>query len=270
MYLRSFFAVGAIILIGMLLGNLFRDSRESLPPENSEYWVGRYHLYDPEMAPAEIKDQVMRGFHIMMETRSSLPENAGDKISCTNCHFSGGNTFGGRKGGLSLVGVVHEYPKTLESGKKFTLAERMNSCFMRSLNGKPLSLDSPDMNALVTYLEWISKGIPKRANYPWMGTKKLRTRHTPDPKNGAKIYEMNCALCHGKNGEGQERPYDLSYPPLWGDYSFNDGAGMNTLETFAYFVYENMPYNDPELTVEDALDVASFVIRQPRPKLAPK
>ena len=96
----------------------------------------------------------------------------------------------------------------------------------------------------------------------------MRSKHIPNPKNGALVYETQCALCHGKNGEGQERPNDLSYPPLWGESSFNASAGMNKIDTFAYFVYENMPYNDPKLTVEEALDVAAFVTSQPRPKMA--
>ncbi len=33
----------------------------------------------------------------------------------------------------------------------------------------------------------------------------------------------------------------------------------------APFVHLNMPYQEPTLSEEDAIDVASFVIRQPRP-----
>jgi thiosulfate dehydrogenase len=99
-----------------------------------------------------------------------------------------------------------------------------------------------------------------------MGTKEIRSRHTPDPKAGSKVYETHCAMCHGKDGGGQERPDGLSYPPLWGENSFNDAAGMNQPATFAYFVYENMPYGDPGLTIEEALDVAAFVTSQPRPQ----
>lgn len=61
-------------------------------------------------------------------------------------------------------------------------------------------------------------------------------------------------------------------PPLWGPQSFNDGAGMNRLITAANFIHDNMPdgtsYDHPQLSVEQAWDVAAFVVAQPRPAKA--
>ena len=61
-------------------------------------------------------------------------------------------------------------------------------------------------------------------------------------------------------------------PPLWGSDSFNDGAGMARLITAANFIHFNMPhgadYLHPQLTVEQAWDVAAYVISQPRPHKA--
>jgi hypothetical protein len=57
--------------------------------------------------------------------------------------------------------------------------------------------------------------------------------------------------------------------PLWGSDSFNDGAGMARLITAANFVHFNMPrgtdYLNPQLTVEQAWDVAAYMVSQPRP-----
>jgi thiosulfate dehydrogenase len=266
MYKRSLYLLGLTLFLGFASTSL-RSKNIDKPFENGNFENVRYkyQLFDPEMAPDAIKPLVMRGYKLLLETNQHLPEYVGDTLSCTHCHFSAGNTFGGRENGLPLVGVTHHYPKRLESGKEYTLAERINGCFLRSMNGKPLPLDSENMKAMVAYLEWISSGIPKLPSYPWMGVRHFRTHHTPDPKNGAAIYATHCAMCHGKEGQGQERPLDLSYPPLWGEKSFNDAAGMNKTETFAYFVYENMPYGDPGLTIEEALDVAAFVTQQPRP-----
>jgi thiosulfate dehydrogenase len=64
---------------------------------------------------------------------------------------------------------------------------------------------------------------------------------------------------------------DLGYmmPPLWGSDSFNDGAGMARLITAANFIHFNMPhgadYLHPQLTAEDAWDVAAQLVSQPRP-----
>jgi thiosulfate dehydrogenase len=61
-------------------------------------------------------------------------------------------------------------------------------------------------------------------------------------------------------------------PPLWGSDSFNDGAGMARLITAANFVHFNMPHGTdylyPQLTVEQAWDVAAYMISQPRPTKA--
>src|SRR5258707_11544297 len=61
-------------------------------------------------------------------------------------------------------------------------------------------------------------------------------------------------------------------PPLWGNDSFNDGAGMARLITAANFIHFNMPhgtdYLNPQLTPEDAWDVAAYMVSQPRPHKA--
>ncbi|HZK60589.1 MAG TPA: cytochrome C, partial [Anaerovoracaceae bacterium] len=71
--------------------------------------------------------------------------------------------------------------------------------------------------------------------------------------------------CHGNDGHGT-----LRAPPLWGDASFNDGAGMHKLENLAAFAFYNMPRANPDLTAEQALDVGAFVSSQPRPHFVSK
>src|SRR5438552_18792666 len=61
-------------------------------------------------------------------------------------------------------------------------------------------------------------------------------------------------------------------PPLWGGDSFNDGAGMARLITAANLLHFNMPhgvdYLNPQLSPEQAWDIAAYVISQPRPHKA--
>lgn len=226
----------------------------------------RFELVDPETAPESIRPLVMQGYQLMMQTHKYAPDYAEDWISCTNCHFAGGNTFGDINDGISLVGVTTRYPRHMSGEPEYTLADRINACFEKSMNGRPLPKDSSQMKALLAYLEWISVDAEHMEKIPWLGLKKLRSQHTPDPKNGKTIYEINCAMCHGSHGEGQRRELDLSYPPLWGEHAYNDDAGMNKLSIFASFIYHNMPYQDPQLSIEEALDVAAFVKSQPHPK----
>ncbi|MHB9013338.1 MAG: c-type cytochrome [Ignavibacteriaceae bacterium] len=217
-------------------------------------------------APAEIKDAVMLGYNIMMNTQKYAAGYVGNKLNCTNCHFNGGITEGGRNGGLSLVGVAATYPR-YRKGQNYSedIVTRTNDCFERSMNGKPLPSDSKEMTAIVTYYQWISNGLPIYANIPWLGIKYIKSTHTPNTANGKQIFAQNCAVCHGNNGQGTQ-----VVPPLWGNDSFNDGAGMDKLKDIAAFTLNNMPMTNPILTDEEALDVAAFIINQPRPHFAAK
>ncbi|XOV08187.1 c-type cytochrome [Campylobacter jejuni] len=41
-----------------------------------------------------------------------------------------------------------------------TLADRINGCFERSMNGKRMPSDAPEMKAMLTYMQWLSQGVP--------------------------------------------------------------------------------------------------------------
>lgn len=268
MYRLSFYIISALVVILAIVDIAYHETHQNSEREvaaNHNFDRAIFQLYDPEMAEGKNKELVMLGYQIMQDTKKIVPGNVGNKLSCINCHFAAGNTFGGERNGLCLVGVVHLYPKTLDNRKLFSLSERINGCFMRSMNGKPLNLESREMKSLIAYLEWISADIPKLSKYPWLGIKPLRSNHTPDPENGKRLYELKCAMCHGLDGRGQDRPDDLSYPPLWNENSFNNGAGMTRLPVISYFIYKNMPFEDPCLSIEEAIDVGSYVIQQPRP-----
>lgn len=223
-----------------------------------------FELVDPGQAFQSIRETVQLGYQIMLNTPENIKHYEGARISCTSCHFAGGNTSGGKNTGIPLAGVAAVYPKhNSRSGTVETLAQRINQCFERSLNSHPLPLESQEMIALVTYFQWISRGIAIYSKVPWLGMPLLKSSHTPNPAEGKKVYEIYCAMCHGKEGRGEVHN---EIPPVWGLESFNDGAGMNAEPMLAAFIYRNMPYGDPGLTTAQALDVAAFIARQPRPK----
>lgn len=226
-----------------------------------------FDLEDPEQAPLNIRDSVLRGYRLIMNTPFYAPNYARDQLSCANCHFFGGDTLGRKNEGISLVGVTAIYPRYSErEGQVISLVQRINSCFERSLNGRPLPENSQEMHDIVNYLTWISKEVSHLKNIPWLGLELLKSQHEPNAENGKQVYETYCAMCHKQDGQGGGAlaPMGKTIPPLWGPNSFNDGAGMSHLPKFASFVYENMPYQDANLTEEEALDVAAFVLQQPR------
>ncbi len=228
-----------------------------------------FNLVDPEQAPHNIKDSVMRGFNLMMNTAHYAPEYAHNELSCANCHFLGGDTLGGKNGGISLVGVTTEYPQySNRAGRVISLQERLNNCFQRSMNGKAPPPNSRIMKDIINYLTWISKEVESVKNIPWLGLPQIKNNHQPNAIEGKVLYEKNCASCHRSDGEGGGALDDVegkTIPPLWGSNSFNDGAGMNSLGMLAPFIYLNMPYQQARLTEEEALDVAAYVIEQKRP-----
>lgn len=266
-----------LVVVLSILALLWFAMRETVPPSidhDSRHFENMkidgqlvsFDLLDPEMAPKEIHDQVMYGFKIMMNTKKVVPQYSGNDLSCTNCHFLAGNTLGGKNGSISLVGVTTAYPQYSErDGKNIDLSDRINNCFMRSMNGNPLPENSKEMLAILTYLGWISSSVSQYKDIPWLGLKHLKTEHRPNPENGQILYMQHCAICHRQDGEGEK-----DIPPVWGMRSFNNGAGMNTLPRIASFIYCNMPKNEAiVLTQEEALDIGSFVIQQPRPQFVP-
>lgn len=233
-----------------------------------------FNLVDPEQAPHDIRDSVMRGYKLVMNTAYYAPEYAHNELSCSNCHFLGGDTLGGKNGGISLVGVTTVYPQfSKRAGKVINLTDRMNNCFQRSMNGKAPPPNSRIMTDILNYLSWISKEVETIKDIPWLGLPEIKNEHKPDAKAGKKVYEDCCAACHRSDGAGGGFLDDIegkTIPPIWGPKSFNDGAGMNMIGMLAPFIYLNMPYQQAILTEEQALDVAAYIIEQERPHFGNK
>jgi thiosulfate dehydrogenase len=213
--------------------------------------------------------------HIGPEVTDRAKRFAGNNLACGNCHLEAGT----KKFGIALFGLYGEYPRySARQGADITIEQRLNSCMTRSMNGRELPANSPEMRALVAYIKFLSTGVPPGQIVPGLGVGKMpELDRAADPARGEAGYAATCAVCHGPNGAGLRRSLpttDLGYvvPPLWGSDSFNDGAGMARLITAANFLHFNMPhgadYLNPQLTVEQAWDIAAYMISQPRPHKA--
>lgn len=235
------------------------------------------------LAPGPWKDMVLYGQRLITQTyaivgpdvRDPKMRYAGNNLSCQNCHLNAGN----QRFGMPLVGVYGDFPTFMgRENNVRTLEDRINGCFQRSMNGRPLPVDSKEMKALVAYIQFLSTGVPVGTSVDGRGLPQLKLlTRAADPDRGEKVYAKNCALCHQADGQGKRNgvPGDTKgylYPPLWGPDSFNDGAGMHRLITAARFIHANMPfgttYKNPTLSVEDAWDVAAYINSQPRPHRA--
>ncbi len=200
---------------------------------------------------------------------------SGNNLDCQSCHIQAGT----KQFGLPFVGVFADFPNyRARSGSGGTIEDRINGCMTRSMNGKPLPLESREMTAIVAYLKFLSTGVPVGSKTLGRGPGSMpELTRAADPAHGHTVYTANCAACHGTNGLGLRagKPADgqgYTMPPLWGPDSFNDGAGMGRLITAANFIHSNMPdgttWQNPALSSQDAWDVAAYLETQPRPHRA--
>lgn len=84
---------------------------------------------------------------------------------------------------------------------------------------------------------------------------------------GKEAYKVNCAICHAEDGGGQVDGDAIIFPALWGDDSYNWGAGISRIFTLASFTKSNMPLGQPNsLSEQDAWDIAQYINSQERPQ----
>ncbi|RQQ56799.1 c-type cytochrome [Burkholderia stagnalis] len=229
------------------------------------------NLLDQPNAP-----QLVRGMRLHLDTKALLPNHVGDALNCASCHLNAGTVAHASP----FVGLAAQFPGYApRAGKVISLAERINGCFRRSMNGKPLPVDSNDMKAMVAYFDWMRGGARPKNKIAGRGVGKIDTTLVPDLAHGKAVYAAQCASCHGADGAGMRRADGTAiYPPLWGDQSFNIGAGMARLYTAAAFVKQNMPIGAHDrfplgqggLSDQDAIDVAAWFTTQPRPDFPDK
>jgi thiosulfate dehydrogenase len=246
-----------------------------------------WNVPDIASLPNDEHGRVVRyGRDLIMHTSALIGPDAhdaamrfsGNGLECQNCHIDGG-TF---RFALPFVGIWKLYPAfSVRSDSIATMADRINNCMERSMNGRPLPPEGREMAAIEAYIRFLSAGQPESGALIGRGTPKLPLPdRAADPVNGAKVYQRICAACHGADGAGvryseldaakaQQR---YLFPPLWGPDSYNDGAGMSHNIDAAWFVHANMPrgvdFTSPVLTTSDAYDVVAFVNAQPRPHFA--
>ncbi len=245
--------------------------------DTESYTIYKLNYDTDKLSHNKKNDEIKYGFELFQNTPEYIGANnkhnntvySGNNLSCTNCHLNAGT----KAYSAPLIGVNNRFPQYRgRENEMGTLEERINGCMERSMNGIVLPVDSKEMNAMISYMKWISRYAPDDGIVKGLGFLPITIpNRSVNLNNGEKIYEMHCVICHEKDGSGQKMPNSdrYLYPPLWGNDAYNHGAGMTRVITAAKFIKANMPqgieFSEPTLTDEECYDVAGYVNQQLRP-----
>jgi len=188
---------------------------------------GKPNIPDPPKAypKGELGRMVKLGEDIIYHTHTHplTKDFVGNDLDCTSCHIDGGKekTLG------TFIGTAAAFPAYSKREKTVqTLQDRINNCFMRSMNGKRPIIDTEASVAMAAYVTWLSQGLPIQMNpakpiNPFYTKLWINKKLVPLAKkathenylNGQKLYTQKCAVCHGEDGaeinfaDGEETEY---------------------------------------------------------------
>ena len=226
-------------------------------------------------------DLIRYGHELIVDTAGQIGKNAkdadkryaGNELACANCHLNAGlQPFA-----APFVSTFATFPMMVDD-QVITLTERINGCMRRSMNGKNLPVNSKEMEAMIAYMKYLGHDTPEGVRIAGMGLLSLQDPPSAaDATRGEQVYAKYCASCHKPDGQGERKTspaVGYSIPPLWGDDSFNAGAGMAKLAYAASYIRANMPflinYKEPVLSVQQAWDLAAYMTSKPRPPAPPE
>ncbi len=250
-----------IIFILLLTGSfLLTVVSAEMPTVKSE----KYQV-PSEYPPHELGEIVRLGRAIVEQTNVHplSKEYVGNSLTCSSCHLKAGTDLRA----ATFLGIATAYPAWSPREKRvITLEDRVLNCFMRSQNGIRPPLGSKVSTAITAYITWLSSGNTIRMNHEkplgpnHVRPLKIRTE-LANAKRGATLFSNQCADCHGSEGTGSE-----AGPPVWGENSYNTGAGMSHNDKLAAWLKVAMPPDETNLSEQDALDIAAYVNSHGRPE----
>jgi len=219
----------------------------------------------PDAIPAgPFGDAVRLGRNIFNDTQTYARAYVGNGLNCVNCHLDEGR----KANSAPLWAAYGMFPTYREKNHKVnTYEDRISGCFRFSMNGKAPPPGGKELVALASYSYWLAKGAPIGVELPGRGYPKLDDPlQEPDIQRGQALFEANCVICHGADGQGTQVKGRYVFPPLWGKNSFNGGAGMTKDHNAAAFIKANMPLGQGGLLKDqEAWDIAKFMNSHARP-----
>lgn len=250
-------------------------------------------------------DKVRLGYKLFVNTQQLNGKYVGNKLNCSNCHMNAGQQANASPLWAAYFAYpayrkkndkVNSYQERIQGCFTYSMngtAPAKGSPELVALSaysywlGMSGLMDKYQVEGAVPELsdEMLLKGgkredfpapeavkqaltVEQRAKLPGKGFPSIdKPGLAYSPERGKEVYAAHCQSCHGDKGQGVEIAGVYSLPPLWGENSFNWGAGMHRVNTAAFFIYENMPFaKGYQLTIQEAWDVAAYVNAHERPK----
>jgi len=161
-----------------------------------------------------VGEAVALGKRVLTHTPENAPAYTGNALNCTSCHLNAGRM----PYSSPWVGVWGVFPEFRSRNARVnSMQDRINDCFERSMNGRALPNESPEMLGILAYMQWLSRGVPTGLSVKGRGFLSIRSPQPPDTERGKQVYAQKCASCHGAEGEGlYGAAGETVYPPLWG------------------------------------------------------
>lgn len=286
MQAKSIFRISLIMILLILVINAImiywggankkKPEKDSVSPPLQSASINEWQPPDSSGLPFDSQGELIRyGKNLVSQTSYYLGPKGKiatitNGMNCQNCHLDAGR----KPWGNNYSAVFSTYPRFRErSGTVENIHKRINDCIERSLNGRKLDTNSREMQAIAAYINWVGSTVRKNEKPQGSGIRNLALlERAADPLKGKLVYVQHCQRCHGEDGEGKFCADSTSYeyPPLWGEHSYNIGAGLFRISRFAGYVKDNMPFGVSKstaiLTDEEAWDVAAYVNSQPRPQ----
>lgn len=275
---RLAISLGVILILSFLIFLISWIKPEWFEVKKFDPTTWQLKSIQTDLAGEEKASLIKLGYEVVTRTpeligplaKETKKQFAGNNLACQSCHLEAGT----KPGAGSFVGVYDRFPQFRGRENQIgSLEDRIDGCMERSLNGTKLPHESLEMKAMVAYMKWLSEDVPEEKLKIYQGFPKVKLPEvSADIVKGRAVFQQHCVACHGTDGQGIRSDENSMYqfPPLWGDDSYNHGAGMHRLVTAAEFIKGNMPfqqatYDKPILTDEEAYNVAAYINSFERP-----
>src|SRR5436190_8648149 len=164
-----------------------------------------YHQRDVSRLPSSPENDLVRyGWQLIADMAAHIGRSAvdprlryaGNDLACTNCHMNSGvKAFA-----APFVSTFTSFPMMVDD-RVLTLAQRINGCMTRSMNGRKLSEGSREMDAIVAYIRFVGTDSPQGVRVAGMGLWHMHpAEQAPDIGRGEQFYTLQCASCHKPDG----------------------------------------------------------------------